>query len=500
MTFLLISGPFGDCISNSSAIFLPLHWELLIGGHFFGGPCDQAIGKAVARSPWNGSLVGTYAEAGWPEVDAALDAAADAFSTWRRSPRHERVALLRRIAALARERATELAEILILEIGKPVAWSRGEVARLALTFDVAADLLTAPMGQVVPVDYDPRGDGAGAVVERFPVGPVLAITPYNWPYNLAAHKIAPALAAGCTVVLKPSPLAALSSLALARLIHEAGCPPGVVNAVVCEPEVAERAALDPRVKVVSFTGSEAVGWRLKELLPHKRVVLELGGDARVLVLEGADLDAVVAKTVAGAYGYAGQVCISVQHVLAEASLAQELRDRLVAATKDCPTGDPRDETTVCGPLIHAGAADRVQEWVSEAVSGGAGLLAGGRREDNVVWPTLLESVPESLRLACEEVFGPVATFAAFEDFEDMVASANRSRGSIQVGVFTPRLDRARVAFEQLETGAVVVNDVPTLRFDSVPYGGVGRSGWGREGVAWAFQEFTEPRAWVVRWD
>ncbi|QYK59167.1 MAG: aldehyde dehydrogenase family protein [Fimbriimonadaceae bacterium] len=477
-----------------------MHCELLIGGHFFGGPCDQSIGKGVARSPWDASLVGTYAEAGWSEVDAALDAAAEAFLTWRRSPRHERVSMLRRVAALARERSAELVETLTLEVGKPVAWSRGEVARLAMTFDLAADLLTGPAGHVLPVDYDPRGTGVGAVVERFPIGPVLAITPYNWPYNLAAHKIAPALAAGCTVVLKPSSLAALSSLALARLIHEAGCPPGVVNAVVCEPDLAERAALDPRVKVVSFTGSEAVGWRLKELLPRKRVVLELGGDARVLVCQGADLDAVVAKTVAGAFGYAGQVCISVQHVLAEEPVAAELRERLVAATEACATGDPRDESTVCGPLIHAGAADRVQEWVSEAVSGGAGLLAGGRREGHVVWPTLLESVPASSRLACDEVFGPVATFSVFDGFDGMVVAANKASGSIQCGVFTPRLDQARAAFEQLETGAVVVNDVPTLRFDSVPYGGVGRSGWGREGVASAFQEFTEPRAWVVRWD
>jgi acyl-CoA reductase-like NAD-dependent aldehyde dehydrogenase len=499
MIFLFISRPFGDCIFYASVILSPLHCELLIEGSFVGGPCDQSVGKGQSRSPWDGSLVGTYAEAGWPEVDAAVDSAARAFTQWRRSTIQERGSLLRRVAALVRERSAELAGLLTLEIGKPVQWAQGEVARLAMTFDLAADHLTAPTATGVPLGYDPRSRGATCCVERFPIGPVLAITPYNWPYNLAAHKVAPALAVGCTVVLKPSPLAALSSLSLARLIHEAGCPPGVVNAVVCGPELAERAALDERIKVVSFTGSEAVGWRLKALLPEKKVVLELGGDARVFVLAGADLDTVAEKVVAGAFGYAGQVCISVQHVLAQRDLADDLRERLVKATAACPTGDPRIEPTVCGPLIGKAAADRIEDWVNEALAAGARLLAGGKREGNLFWPTLLEDVPPSVRLACHEVFGPVATLQACDGLDEMVEAANKARGSIQVGVFTPRLEEARKAFESLETGSVVVNDVPTLRFDAAPYGGSGRSGWGREGVAWACEELTEPRAWVVRW-
>ncbi|MCX7800971.1 MAG: aldehyde dehydrogenase family protein [Fimbriimonadales bacterium] len=459
----------------------------------------EALGAATeSRSPWDGSVVGEYGLVGWEEMDRAIDIASGAFARMRRTPRRERKALLRRIAEAVREARPELAELLVREIGKPVVWAEAEVDRLALTFDFAADLLSAPSGVVHPLDLDPRGDGHVGRVERFPIGAVLAIVPYNWPYNLAAHKLAPALAAGNPVVLKPARQAALSTLKLVDLALDAGCPPDALQAVACPPDVAERAACDPRVSMVSFTGSPAVGWRLKDLAARKRVSLELGGDAAAVVMADADLDWAVRRIVAGGYGYAGQVCIAVQRVLADRAVCDELRERLIAATSACPCGDPADRRTVCGPLIDEASAGKVEEWVREAMQGGARLLAGGGRRGTLHEPTLLEGVPPGCRLAQEEVFGPVLTLEPFEGVEAAIERVNRSKYGIHVGVFTRDLRAAERFFQEAEVGGVVVGDYPTLRFDNMPYGGVKRSGFGREGVAYAFEEMTEPKALVVR--
>jgi acyl-CoA reductase-like NAD-dependent aldehyde dehydrogenase len=475
-----------------------LHREMLIGGYFIGGPCDQAIGKTVIHNPFNGRVVGTAAEGGEPEASAAVEAAAEAFKTWRGSTREERQRLLRRIAALVRERAEELIEILTDEVGKPVVWSRGEVTRLALTFDLAAELCTSYGLETLPVDYDPRGRGYVCRAERFPIGPILCIVPYNWPYNLTAHKVAPALAAGNTVVVKPSSQAPLSTLSLVRLIHEAGCPPGVVNAVVCEPKHAEAMARDPRIKMLSFTGSPQVGWHLKEILHDKRVALELGGNAFAYVAADADLDWAAQRIVPGAFGYAGQICISVQHVLCDEQVYRQLREKLVQGTQSCRFGDPRDEQVVCGPLISEGAADRVESWIAEAKEAGATLLAGGGREGNVIPPTLLENVPKDVRLSCDEVFGPVLTLEPVAGLDEAFARIDSSQYGIQAGVFTRDLRVAERAYRELEVGGVIVDDYPTLRFDNMPYGGVKRSGFGREGVRYALDEMTEWKTLVVR--
>lgn len=472
------------------------HCELLIDGFFVGGPCDQAVGKEVIRAPYGGAVVGTAAEGGLSEIRACVDAAHEAFGSWRRSPRHERQALLRRVAALVRERSDELVDLLTREVGKPVTWSRGEVARLALTFDLAADLMSTYGHEAAPADIDPRGVGMRTVVQRFPVGVVFCIVPYNWPYNLTAHKIAPALATGNTVVVKPSPLAPLSTLTLVRLIHEAGCPPGVINAWNGPAPLVQKVLQeDKRIAMLSFTGSAAVGWKLKGLLPDRRVALELGGDATAIVCEDADLEWAIPRIAAGGYGYAGQVCISVQHVLVQRSRYEEAKRGLIQATEECPTGDPEDEKTVCGPLISAEAADRVQRTVRES---GGRVLAGGRREGNVVWPTLLEDVPQAAALSCEEIFGPVLTLAPFDDLEEAIAKVNGSKYGIHAGVFTFDTRTAERAFVGLEVGGVVINDYPTLRFDHLPYGGVRQSGFGREGVRYAMDEMTEPRALMTR--
>lgn len=429
-------------------------------------------------------------------MEAAISAAVDAFPGWSATPRAERQRHLLAIAAMIRDRREELASLLVEEIGKPITLARGEVDRTAITFQLAAELLNEPEWTPVSVAHDPRGQGVTAHYARFPVGPVLAIVPYNWPYNLAAHKIAPALAAGNTVVLKVSELAPLSGLSLARLMHEAGLPDGVVNAVLVDRPTAERAVQDPRLPILSFTGSPAVGWRLKELAPRKRVTLELGGHASALVFPDADLDRAVSQLIPGSFGYAGQICISVQHVRVHRDVFDEFRDRFLAAAEACQTGDPADDATVCGPLIDAAAADRVMSLLDEAEAGGGQILVGGQRMANVIYPAVVGSTPPDCRLATTEAFGPVVTLDRFEDLDDAVAAVNAAGGGIHCGVFTQDPASQSELTARLNVGGVVVNGSPSLRFDNLPYGGTGVSGFGREGVRFAFEEMTDLRTRV----
>ncbi len=475
-----------------------LHCEMLINGHLIGGSCDQSVGKQVVRAPYDDAIVGTAAEGDERDLRAAVDSADAAYQSWRKSPRRERQALLRKVAALVRERKDELVGILTREVGKPVVWSEGEVGRLALTFEDAADELAHFGLEQLPVSMDPRGDGYRCIVERFPIGVILGIVPYNWPYNLAAHKLAPALATGNTIVLKPSQQAPLSTLTLARLIHDADCPPGVVNAVNVPSKLVLPVAQDPKVKMVSFTGSPPVGWMLKKELSDKRVALELGGNATAIVCEDADLDWAIPRIISGKFGYAGQICIAIQHVLVHRSRYDEVRERLIKGTNKCPWGDPSDRKTVCGPLISGDAAQKVMDWIEEAISMGGKLLAGGKREGNVVLPTLLESVPRVAKLSCQEVFGPVLTLAPYDTLDEAISIVNSSEYGIQAGIFTHDIRDAERAFADLEQGGVIVNDYPTLRFDNMPYGGVKRSGFGREGVRYAMEEMTEPKCMVTR--
>lgn len=467
--------------------------ELLIGGKLVEGASAFA-----AISPYTGQEIGQVANADEHQVEAALSGATDAFRTWKDAPRRERQELLRKIAAGVAAAETELVDLAVQEIGKPLTWARGEVLRLGLTFQLAADLLSGDAGEWLPADYDPRGDGYSCRAARFPIGPIACIVPYNWPYNLAAHKIAPALAAGNTVVLKGGRTSSLCTLALARIIHEAGCPPGVLNAIYCEPALAERMCLDPRIAMLSFTGSPAVGWALKEKLPRKRVSLELGSNSFAIVCDDADLDWATPRLRDGGYGYAGQICISVQHILAARPIYDELKGRLIRATAECPTGDPSDERVVCGPLIDGRAADKVQQWVAEAVNQGASVLAGGDRTGNVLPPLLVEGRPPGARLSCQEVFGPVMTLEPFDTLDEAFAAVNTGSMGIHTGIFTSDIGIATRAFGQLETGGVVVNDYPTMRFDNMPYGGVKESGFGREGVRYTFDEMTELKSLVVR--
>ncbi len=481
---------------------------MLIDGIFIGGVCDQGTGKEVIRNPFDDSIVGTAAEGSWAEADAALHAAKRAFALWRFSPISSRQALLLRIAALVRERAEELAMLLVAEVGKPVVWARGEVNRLAITFELAAKELEHWTRQPAPLDSDPRGADYEAFVERQPRGVVLGIVPYNWPYNLAAHKLAPAIATGNTIVIKPSQQALLSTMTLGRLIHEAGCPPGVVNVVNVHSKIAERMVLDDRVSFVSFTGSPKVGWHLKEETYQKHISLELGGDASAVVFADAihtptptaekKVNQLSSRIAAGAYGYAGQICISIQHALVHQTVYEEVREGLIEATNACIHGDPSSEETVCGPMISSDAADRVESWVSEAVSNGAQVIAGGGRTGNVIHPTLIEGVPPPMKLACEEVFGPVLTLRPFVSVASVIEELNRSQSGIHVGDFPEDRAIGERFFREVEVGGVIVGDYPTLRFDALPYGGVKKSGFGREGVRYAMEEMSEPKSLVFK--
>jgi acyl-CoA reductase-like NAD-dependent aldehyde dehydrogenase len=474
------------------------HAEMLLAGHFLGGPCDQAVGKSVLKNPWDGSTVGTAAEGGWQEAEAALEAAHEAFSGWSRRPAHERAELLAKVSETIRERRAELAELLVDEIGKPITWAFGEVDRMAVTFELSAKAARELGLHPQDLAYDLRGKDYEGSWGRAALGPALCIVPWNWPFNLAAHKIGPALAVGNTVVLKPSGLSPISSLTLARIVHECGCPPGVLNAVNVPGKVAERLAQDGRVKKVSFTGSAEVGWKLKELLPRKKVTLELGSDSSVIVMPDADLDWAAERAATSAFGYAGQVCISAQHVWAHADAYDAFKEKLIRQTEACPTGDPKDAKTVCGPLIHAEAADRVESWIAEAEAKGAKALVRGKREGNTLWPTLMEDVPREAKLGCEEVFGPVLTLQRVADLDEAFERVNASPFGIHASIFTSDLLAQERAFRELEVGGVVVNDFPSVRFDDLPYGGVEASGFGREGVRFGVEEMSQPKSFVRR--
>jgi acyl-CoA reductase-like NAD-dependent aldehyde dehydrogenase len=475
-----------------------IHRELLINGVLIGGPCDQGVGKEVALNPWDGSRVGTYAEGGWGEMSAALDAAHAAFPGWRDTPIEERVSFCLRIAGAIAARRDELAELLVKEIGKPVVAAEGEVDRMVVTFRLAEQIAEGMALRKVDPGPDPRAENYEIHAVRRPIGPVLGIVPWNWPFNLAAHKIVPALVAGCPVVLRPSSQSALSTLSLARLIHENGCPAGVLQAIASSTAIAEKAVRDERSSVVSFTGSSAVGWKLRSLVPDRPMALELGGDASVLLFADADLDEALPKIVNGAFAYAGQICISVQHLRVEASVYDEVRSRLIEMVSEVPAGDPAARETVVGPLIDEKARRRVREWLASAEAAGAHILAGGPGEGAIIPATLIEGVPPDHPLVCEEIFGPVLVLHSFLDEEDAVRQVNASPYGLQVGIFTADLERAARLAPRLIVGGVVIGDVPTIRFDAMPYGGRKRSGVGREGGVFALEHLTEWQAVVKR--
>lgn len=463
-----------------------------------GALTSEGVGANEVRSPFDGRLVGRCAQAGAEHMDSALELAQRARPIAAATSTALRANVLERVARGLREDAEALAVRIALEVGKPLALARAEVERAALTFELAASAARTYCVATPPVDLDPRGVGRVAWTQRVPRGVVAAITPFNFPLNLAAHKLAPAVAAGAPFVLKPAPQAPLTGLDLVRRIVEAGWPAEAAFGLPCAPVVAQRLAEDRRVAVLSFTGSDAVGWKLAALAARKRVVLELGGAAPCIVDETVDLAPLAPLLVASAFAYAGQVCIKTQRVLVQRSRFAELLELLAAGARAVRCGDPLDPATSVGPLIDERSLERVQAWIDEARRGGARLVCGGEREGNVVRPALLTDVPDGARISCDEVFGPVLNVEPFERFEDALARANATRFGLQAGVFTRDLARALAAQRELEFGAVIVNDTPTLRLDALAYGGTKDSGLGREGPAYALEEYTEPRLCVLR--
>ena len=466
-------------------------------GLFVGGEERDGAERAAVIDPWDGAEIAEAAVAGATQVEQAVAAAVSAFRATRALSRAARSEILARAAAGIDEQREELAQTIRREAGKPISQARWEVVRCHNTFQLAAEETKRFTGELLVADILPRYEGYQARWEPFPLGPVLGITPFNFPLNLVAHKIAPALATGNPVVVKPAPKTPLSALRLARILHEAGAPPGSVNVVPCPNELAGKMVRDERFRMLSFTGGARTGWTLKSEAGKKKVTLELGGNAGLVIERDADLDVAAKKAATGGFAYAGQACISVQRIYVHRSVHDAFLGKLVRETEALGVGDPASESTVVGPLIDTGTADRVESWLREALHEGARLVAGGPRERNVIRPAILVDVKPAMKVSCEELFGPAVTVEPFDDFDAALAAVNDSPFGLQAGVFTHDQRKIDRAFRTLEVGTVLVNETSYFRIDNYPYGGVKDSGFGREGVRYAMESMTEPRVLVT---
>jgi acyl-CoA reductase-like NAD-dependent aldehyde dehydrogenase len=448
-------------------------------------------------APHDRSLVGTGYRATAAHAETAVRAAQRAFEITRKMPAYERQRILREIAEGIRNRREEFAQLLAAEAGKPIRTARGEVDRGIFTFTVASEEATRVGGEWLPLDWQPATAGRGAIVRRFALGPILAITPFNFPLNLVAHKVAPAIAAGCTIVLKPAPQTPLTSLLLAEVIERTSWPPGAFNVLPLSNLDAERLVSDDRLKMLSFTGSGAVGWALKAKAGRKKVALELGGNAGVIVHSDWDVADAVNRCIQGGFAYAGQACISVQRIFVHRPVKEEFLSRLVEGVRKLKVGEPLDESADVGPMITEDAARRAVAWIDEAVDGGAKVATGGKRNGPFLEPTVLTNTKPNMKVSCQEVFAPVVTVEAYDDFDDAIRRLNDSAYGLQAGVFTNDARLLFRAFQELEVGGVIAGDSSTFRIDHMPYGGIKESGTGREGLRYAIEEMTEPRILVL---
>ena len=465
--------------------------KLLIGGAWIetGNWIDVA-------SPYSGETVGRVAKAGADETRRAIDAAEEAMRE--PLPAHKRAEILVRVAGFLGRRHDEVARTISDEAGKPMKAARVEARRAMSTYTFAAVEARKLAGEMVPMDASQAGEGKLAFTLRRPIGVVGAISPFNFPLNLVAHKLAPALAAGCAVVLKPASQTPLSALLLAELETEAGLPPGWLNVLVGPAsEIGDVLIEDERVKALTFTGSGAVGWKLAERAPKKRVKLELGNATPVIIAEDADIDTAGQAMAANAFSFAGQSCISVQRIYVEAPAYDRFLERFLPRVEELMLGDPADEETDVGPVIDEDARERILEWIEEARAGGARVLTGGELEGELIRPTVIADAGPELKVSCDEVFGPVCTVNSVGSLDEAIELANGTRYGLQAGIFTTKLETALRAAQELEFGGVIVNEAPTFRADQMPYGGVKDSGNTREGPAYAVRELTDERLVVV---
>ena len=448
-------------------------------------------------APYDRAVVGGSYRATAVHAEAAVRAAQRAFQITRKMAGYERQAILRAISEGIGKRREEFAHLIALEAGKPIRTARAEVDRAVFTFAVAAEEATRIGGEWLPLDWQASTAGRAGIIRRFALGPILAITPFNFPLNLVAHKVAPAIAAGCTTVLKPAPQTPLTSLLLAEVCEQAGLPAGALNVLPLANQEAEKLVGDDRLKMLTFTGSVPVGWALKGKSGKKKVTLELGGNAAVIVHCDADVDVAADRCVVGGFSYAGQSCISVQRIYVQRSIQEQFLARLLAGVRKLHVGDPLNEATDVGPMISEEAARRAASWIEEAVAGGAKLHAGGKREGAVLQPTVLTNVRAEMKVSCEEVFAPVVIIESYDEFGDAIRRVNDSPFGLQAGIFTRDSKLLFSAFENLEVGGVIVGDMSAFRIDHMPYGGVKDSGIGREGLRYAIEEMTEPRILVL---
>jgi acyl-CoA reductase-like NAD-dependent aldehyde dehydrogenase len=466
---------------------------------FINGRWIETKDRLSVLSPWSGEVVGQPCLAGAGEWEAAITAAERAAVTLRKMSSQERRDMLEALVAGVKACQAELAQTIVAEGGKPITYARGEVSRGVMTLALAAEEAARLGGEVLPLDLTRASAGRWGITRRFPVGPVLGITPFNFPFNLVAHKVGPALAAGNPIIIKPASACPLTALKLAEVWDHAGLPAGGLQVLPSSSRLAEAAVGDERLKVLSFTGSAAVGWDLKGKAGKKRVILELGGNAACIIDAGADLSYAARRAAIGAFAHAGQVCIAVQRLLVHREIFDAFQAILLKTIEaEILAGDPAREETVIGPMIDAPAAARVREWVQEAKLGGAKVVAGNPGAGNLIPAMVLTGVTREMKLWTQEVFGPVVVLTPFDDFAQALALANDSDYGLQAGVFTPDLAHMWQAFETLEVGGVIINDAPVFRLDHMPYGGTKASGLGREGVRYAMEELTDLRLLALK--
>ncbi len=466
--------------------------------YYIGNRPEAPNSDLAVTDKYSGEVATRVALADSAAIDRAIGLASRAAGAMAEMPAYERQSVLNHCVKRFTERAEELAMALSIEAGKPIRDSRGEAERLVDTFRIAAEESVRITGEVMPLDISPRARGYTGMWKRVPIGPCSFISPFNFPLNLAAHKVAPAIAAGCPFVLKPASLTPIGAIIIGEVLAETDLPEGAFSVLPVSREGAGLFTTDDRFKLLSFTGSPEVGWALKAKAGRKKVVLELGGNAACIVDEDADIDDAVARMVHGAFYQSGQSCISVQRIMIHEKIYDIFREKLVAATSSLVMGDPKEEETFIGPMISEKEAKRLHGWIRAAVDDGAKLLCGGECEGAMLAATLLENVAPGLDVCAGEAFGPVAVLSRFSDFDSALADVNDSEFGLQAGIFTRDLYKAHRAWDKLEVGGVVIGDVPSWRVDHMPYGGVKDSGLGREGIRFAIEDMTEIRLLVIR--
>jgi len=468
-------------------------------GYLVNGKWIESGKKREVKSPYNDEVVGVINVPTPEESKNALDGAEKAFEKFRDTPSYVRSEILMKIAQGIGKRKEEFAKILVEEGGKPLKTARVEVSRAMTTFTVAIEEANRfAQGEMVPIDIVPGNEERFGILRRFPLGIIMGISPFNFPLNLVAHKVAPAIASGNVMILKPASQTPMSALLLGEVVMEAGLLPGGLNILPLPGAQVEPVMNDDRVKKISFTGSDEIGWELMKKFAKKKVTLELGGNAATIVDEDPpDLEFAASRNCWGAFYQAGQSCISVQRMYVHDKIFDKFMDSFLSATKALKLGDPMLEETDVGPVIDSESADRIMNWIGEAVDSGAKLLAGGNRDGRLIEPTVLTNVPPTCNVSCDEVFGPVVHIERYGDFDEVLSRVNNSRYGLQAGIFTKDIKKAFKAYNTLEVGGVIVNDYPSFRVENMPYGGVKDSGVGREGLRFAIEEMTEQKLMVV---